>query len=218
LEATLHQLLEAVQQSVRHAASQMDGIDSNAQPGLRAITPLAEGADRLFAEQALLLGYELCCVMPFPQAEFEQDFAPERALEPDSLTRFRRLLARAEKETVLTRLELGGSRSDEASAYGACGHTVLKQSDLLVAVWDGEWRGKLGGTEETLAAALHQGVPTIWVDAQQPHRRMLLESREALPLAESAQERTVPEAGDYRSDLTRAVERSLALTWQRWKE
>ena len=42
-------------------------------PLLRAISPLAEGSDRVFAEEALSLGYELCCPMPFAQEEFERD-------------------------------------------------------------------------------------------------------------------------------------------------
>ena len=45
---------------------------------MRVVSPLAEGTDRIFAEQALGLGFELCAVLPFPQAEFEKDFAPVR--------------------------------------------------------------------------------------------------------------------------------------------
>ena len=49
---------------------------------LRALSPLAEGSDRIFAEEALALGYELCCPMPFYQEEFEKDFVAPAALEP----------------------------------------------------------------------------------------------------------------------------------------
>ena len=52
------------------------GLYASDPPLLRAVTPLAEGADRLFAEAALGLGYALTCPMPFHQAEFEEDFAP----------------------------------------------------------------------------------------------------------------------------------------------
>src|SRR6185312_2924144 len=41
----------------------------------RAISPLAEGADRLFAQEALGLGFELDCPLPFAQPEYEKDFA-----------------------------------------------------------------------------------------------------------------------------------------------
>ena len=211
LADTLHQLLASVQKSVLRVSREMDGCFSDSRPGLRAVTPLAEGVDRLFADQALSLGYELCCVMPFPRTEFENDFAPERALEPDSLERFRALLARAEKETALTRFELDGARTDDAAAYGAGGTTVLNQSDLLIAVWDGERHGKRGGTEETLAKALRQGVPTVWIDAREPHGWMLLEAHGALPFSEGGQERAVPVTGDYAAELDKVVELSLSL-------
>jgi len=105
---------------------------------------LGEGTDRIFADEALDLGFALCCVMPFPQAEFENDFAPGEALKDDSLLRFRRSLAR-----VATRFELDGTRAEESEAYGAGGRVVLNQSDLLVVVWDGQRLNKRGGTEET---------------------------------------------------------------------
>ncbi len=53
-------------------------------PGLlRAISPLAEGTDRVFASCALDLGYQLCCVTPFFKKEFENDFK-----EPASKSEF----------------------------------------------------------------------------------------------------------------------------------
>ena len=52
-------------------------------PTLRALSPLAEGSDRMFAAEALSLGYSLCCPLPFAQAEYERDFAPPEALEAE---------------------------------------------------------------------------------------------------------------------------------------
>jgi hypothetical protein len=155
-------------------------------PTLRAVSPLAEGSDRHFAEQALDLGYALCCPMPFPQAEFEKDFEGSRALEPDSRNRFRRLLARAVAEASLTTFELDGARTNEASAYGAAGQIVLNQSDLLVVVWDGEHQGKPGGTEETFAEARRRGVPIVWIDACAPHPWRVLDASMPLPAGRAA--------------------------------
>lgn len=150
-------------------------------PILRAISPLAEGTDRLFAEQALDLGFELCCVMPFPQAEFEKDFAPGNTLESDSLASFNGLLARAETESNLTRLELPGSREHPEQAYGDAGRAVLDHSDILIVVWDGEDRGKLSGTEETFRDARNRGMPVVWVDAQAPHVWQVFAPGDSLP-------------------------------------
>lgn len=133
-------------------------------PELGALTPLAEGTDRLFAEQALALGLRMDCVLPFARAEFERDFQPPRAQETGSLERFRRLLARA-----TTIVELAGSRADEGGAYAACGRAVLVQADLLVVVWDGARQGRGGGTEATFDEALRRGVLVVWIDAHAPH-------------------------------------------------
>lgn len=137
-------------------------------PILRALSPLAEGSDRIFAEQALDLGFHLCCPMPFFQNEYEKDFTTPNALEKNSIKRFVELLQRAEKETSLSIFELDGNRDNTGAAYGAAGRVVLNQSDILMVVWDGECQGKPGGTEETMAEAKRQGVPLVWIDAHNP--------------------------------------------------
>jgi hypothetical protein len=170
---------------VMHQANQT--LYENVPPVLRAISPLAEGADRIFAEQALRMGFELCCVMPFAQAEFGRDFAPGNTLEKDSgsVNRFRRLLAESK-----TRFELDGCRSDEGGAYGAGGRVVLNQSDLLVVIWDGERKGKRGGTEVTFDEARRRGVPVLWIDAHAPHSWRLLDAATPLPKAADGQRLT----------------------------
>lgn len=180
LAGVIRGILIDVREQVEQTAGHHGDVFAPGAPILRAVSPLAEGTDRIFAEQAISLGYELCCVMPFPQAEFEKDFAPDKALEPDSVRRFRGLLARAENQTRLTRFELDGSRADEVAAYATGGRVVLNQSDLLVVVWDGERRGKRGGTEETFADAQHSGVPVVWIDAHAPHRWQIVDARRRL--------------------------------------
>jgi len=151
------------------------GLFSSGRPVLRAITPLAEGTDRIFAEQALGLGYELTVPTPFAVGEFEQDFREGKALEPDSLTRFRRL-----RERATVTFELAGDRASEARAYAAAGRIVLGQSDVLVVVWDGWQTGKRGGTEQTLIEARSYGVPVVWVDAEPPHAWVVLAAADDL--------------------------------------
>jgi hypothetical protein len=56
----------------------------------RAFSPLADGEDRLFAGEALALGFELNCPLPFSQSEYEKDF-PTR----ERVDEFRALLSRA---------------------------------------------------------------------------------------------------------------------------
>jgi hypothetical protein len=237
LRAVLSSLLACVQRTVeaQHrrqralAASRRD-CDVGEPPTLTAISPLAEGSDRLFAEAARDLGYALCCVMPFAQGEYERDF------DSASRSRFRRLLRDFEPNAAgcdegeagapasartgedgalgrvlgLSRLELDGSRDDPELAYGSAGRVVVHQSDLLVVVWDGLREGLLGGTEETFRDARQRGVPIVWVDALEPTRWQLVSPGDAWP-DRRLEQRAVPRPGDSElDDLVSTVQRIIA--------
>jgi len=175
----LYDMLNAIKESVLSFKSTHGQYFEDTAPVLRAISPLAEGTDRLFADQALSLEYELCCVLPFFKYEYENDFLPGIALEENSLDRFRKLHSYAK-----TSYELDGSRNDNAMAYGAAGDVVLNQSDILIVVWDGVRQGKQGGTEETMDAAIKMGVPVIWISAKSPHDWQFIDKDNVLPISE----------------------------------
>jgi hypothetical protein len=99
---------------------------SSEEPCLRLISPLAEGADRLVTEEALKLGLELHCPLPFPREEYVRDFAAET-----SCAKFWELLSKATSV-----FELDGTRDANQEAYEMVGRTVLRQSDVLIAIWD----------------------------------------------------------------------------------
>jgi hypothetical protein len=169
LANTLRTILALVQGRVGAFQSSHGDLHAGDAAVLRALSPLAEGTDRLFAREAIALGYELCCPFPFPQEEYERDFAPGRALEAHSLQTFRALLADAATRTSVRRFVLDGSRDDESAAYAAAGRVVLNQSDILVVVWDGQRLGKEGGTETILDQARSRGVPVVLIDSGVPH-------------------------------------------------
>jgi hypothetical protein len=142
-----------------------------APPLLRLLSPLARGADRLAAEATLELGYELYVPMPFPQAEYEKDFTgTNEAKEPavpklsgeEDLAEFRALLERAGGNW----LALDGGHGPEMNrAYESVGRFVVRNSDLLIAIWNGEPAAGRGGTEEIIHYAASTGVPVWWIDA-----------------------------------------------------
>ena len=204
IRARLAGVLEAVAAAVSAFPATIDPtLYSPEPPVLRAVSSLAEGADRVFAEEALRLGYELYCPMPFPREEFERDFAPDRSQEAGSLQRFREVLAAAEAGAGLSVFELDGARSDSAGAYRAAGRMVINQSDLLVAVWDGGRPEGGGGTVETLQAAIRFHLPVIWIDARAPYGWTLLrEAADLKCLAEDVACRPTP--GDADEDARRA--------------
>jgi hypothetical protein len=205
LSARVKDILVSVKTTVVSYYERNPGLFSVRSPVLRAVTPLAEGVDRLFAEQALSLGFQLGCPLPFARGEFEKDFMPPRAIEDNSLSRFRELIAKAE-----TIFELDGDRKSAGSAYGACGRVVVNQADLLLIVWDGERLGKTGGTEETAELALTQGVPVVLIDAKTPHTCQILESTRVLKRSDILSEGRVPDVL-LETQLKSIVTRLIAL-------
>lgn len=169
LASKLRDLLSAVQGELNEYHKSRSSWYSETAPVVRAISPLAEGTDRIFAEQALANACDLEVVLPFPQQEFERDFQLPDALEHDSLGQFRGLLSNAS-----TVFEMDGTRADSSLAYHAAGQVVLNQSDILVVVWDGERKNLRGGTEETFDEAVERGVPIVWIDAYAPHHWRLV--------------------------------------------
>lgn len=171
LRTVMRGLLGKVKRAVVQVADEEAGLYADGPAELRALTPLAEGSDRFFANAALEEGYRLCCPLPFAQAEYEKDFG--QSGEFGSRQEFHDLLKRAH-EGGGSVFELDGQRDDGATAYGAAGRVVLNQSDLLVVVWDGLREDRRGGTEESLDDALRAGVPIVLIQAQAPHEWRLV--------------------------------------------
>jgi hypothetical protein len=97
------------------------------------LSPLADGADRLFIEVGIELGLRYKTVLPMPIEEYSQDFSKE------SLQEFYSLYLGASGKEILP---WSGNRNEQ---YRAVGEYIAKESDVLVAMWDGE-SGKYAGT------------------------------------------------------------------------
>ena len=147
-------------------------------PLLRIISPLALGADRLVAEEALALGYKLYVPMPFSRAEYEKDFAgTDPAKTPhalpmtaaEDLEQFRTLLARAGDDWMSLDGDYDKKKPDREDqrnrAYEAVGRFVVRNSDIVIAIWNGELAGGRGGTQEVVEYAAKVGVPVWWIHA-----------------------------------------------------
>jgi hypothetical protein len=162
------------------AAEPLDSI-------MRVLSPLASGADRLVAEVALDLGYELYVPMPFARDEYKADFQ-----QPDgNLQRFEELFVLAGQNW----LALDGDPASGNRAYGYenVGRFVVRHSDVLIAIWDGKPAAGRGGTAEIVYYAASNGVPVWWIHANDASKPPVWiadaqDLRDPLPAAESAKE------------------------------
>lgn len=113
-----------------------------------ALSAIAEGADTLFAEAALTLDIPLEIVRPF--AEYAADFETVTARR-----RYQELRVGARWEVKLTY----EGRSNVA--YEAAMNWIVRQSDLLVVVWDGLPAEGAGGTGDAVRQAVRLNKPWL---------------------------------------------------------
>src|SRR2546425_2567805 len=93
--------------------------------GLVGITSLAAGADQLFARTVLMLGGTLEVIVP--AKTYRETFSSS-----EDLAVYDALLVRAARIEILPFIH----PSEEA--FMAAGREVVRQSDTLIAVWDGQ--------------------------------------------------------------------------------
>jgi hypothetical protein len=84
-------------------------------------------------------------------------------------------LAAPEDESA--RLQLNANVS---ARVALAARLIIEQSDIVLAVWDGEQTSFVGGTGHTIQAALAMGAPVIWIDPAAPASCRLLRAPEAL--------------------------------------
>jgi hypothetical protein len=187
-------------------------------PLLRLISPLADGADRLVAQEMLKYAsqleaakapkceFQLETPLPFARQEYEATFAkatPEQ--HAANTTEFATLLTAA-KQRVLTLDGTSTDQTDRHRSYEAVGRLVVRNCDLLIAIWDDEKpaRGR-GGTADTVHFALRGNVPVWWIHAAKDVPPKFLEDILDLPrfgVARSVETRSLDPLRTY---ITNAI-------------
>ena len=147
---------------------------------LRVMSPLAEGADRLVAEEALALGVELIVPLPMPREAYIKDFQTE-----ESVREFDRLCAAANE---ILRLPLARRNTLEAIAdygparnlqYAQVGVFLCAHCHILLALWDGKLTGDLGGTGQVVRFH-HDDIMEGYTDRSTASQQMLVDDESDL--------------------------------------
>jgi hypothetical protein len=134
-------------------------------PRLCALSPLAEGADRLVAREVLRFpGAELEVVLPLAKADYIKDFKTS-----ESRKEFEELFSRASR---VIELPPATSRSE---AYFQVGSYVADHCDVLIALWDGKPASGHGGTAEIVKHARARRRTLYWVHTADPTREPVYE-------------------------------------------
>jgi hypothetical protein len=118
------------------------------------ISSAASGGDQLFAESCLELNIPLRVLLPRPAEQFRADF------DDASWQRTVRIMESAISVEVTGRYE---SRNEQ---YYDCGIQTVAESQLLMALWDGQPSRGAGGTQEMVAYARKTGHPIAWIHSE----------------------------------------------------
>ena len=144
LRAAVSTILAELESALRGVGRQHAMAFDAAPPRMRLVSALADGADTLVAQAALAAGWRLDVCLPFVREEYAKDF--ELGID---LQVYLDLIGSAGAV-----MELPGRRADAAAAYEAVGRLVLEQSDILIALWDGDPDRGRGGTSRVVAEAI----------------------------------------------------------------
>ena len=118
---------------------------------IRVMSPLAEGADRLVAREALDLGLELVVPLPMPRELYVGDFESEASIAEFDLL--------CEQAVEILQLPLARDNTpDDIADYGPArnlqyaqvGVFLCAHCHILLALWDGKVTEELGGTGQVV--------------------------------------------------------------------
>lgn len=127
---------------------------------LRALCPLAEGGDRLFARVARTRGIPLVVPLPLPRAQYLNDFSGiESRTEFDALCNGAKVLELPlHPGVMLEEVARPGHARDRE--YAQLGVFLSSHSQILVAIWDGQRSGLIGGTDQIVRYRLYNVYPS----------------------------------------------------------
>ncbi|MDZ7587827.1 MAG: hypothetical protein U5J78_01205 [Parasphingorhabdus sp.] len=92
---------------------------------------------------------------------------------------------------------------ESAQRAALAARILIEQSDLLIAVWDGDSIANLGGAGHTVSVALAMGSPVVLIDPSAPAQWHILRAPEALAVRNNPAHN--PDRDDELQQLVRAI-------------
>lgn len=178
-----------------------------------ALSPLADGADRIVAEAVLAEPLaRLDAVLPLEIEDYLKTFEDDRSREE-----FLELLKLSRRPILLRTRHLHEDRHDAAGqtelrhqAYVQVGQYVVDHCDVLIAVWDGEPARGVGGTADVVQYAIEQRRPIIriWGDSIEVLNKGNNNGLDASPLYAIDRFNRLPITAEERIKYVRNLDRS----------
>jgi hypothetical protein len=141
------QLIDSIRQVLNNIRKHHSGAN------FYLYSALAEGSDQLIASIAQeFQDIKLMVPLPLPVEKYLIDFDSQTGKD-----NFHKLLQSASEIIQIT------ARTDGQSVYQHLGDFLVEQSNYVVAVWNGEYSSKDGGTGDVVKNALSANKPVYWI-------------------------------------------------------
>jgi len=165
------------------------------------VSSAAAGGDQLFAESCLELEIPLRVLLPKPVEQFRGDF------DAAGWQRTEKILEKAISVEVVAE---GRERREQ---YYDCGIQTVTESQLLIALWNGEPSRGMGGTQEIVAFAEKTGHPVAWIHSGTGELRAI--NSHAAQGGGRSELEFLNGLSDYGATPTDTTPRALAEAWLR---
>jgi hypothetical protein len=168
LETLGRVVTQLIRSAVQEVLRELDGRAADTPHRHIVISPLAEGADRIVAQEVLawpgnpnaknVLESSLECCLPMIEAEYVETFSGGA----DSIREYEKLKRAAAHVEILPEMAEADEGQRRKLSFRAAGRYVVEHCDVLIAVWDGE-PGDTGGTGEVVTYARQNGRVLYWI-------------------------------------------------------
>src|SRR5262245_8813882 len=222
VQTQLPDIFAAIERTAASIRAQSASIYADDPALFRWISGFAEGVDQI-AVAASPDGWRIEAILPFPRWEYLKDFATSAAGDGrDVRDEFLKSLARA---SVITEIDDAPSWNRD-QGYARAGSFMLRQIDVLVAVWDGK-PPRPAGTGSIARGAVAAGIPVIWLSTQDEGPAKLItqlppgsepqasEFTDATLLAALAPAFAAPASSPAPSTARAGLERYLGERWKK---
>src|SRR5262252_3357893 len=157
IRTQLPEVFDAIERAASTILAKGAPLYADEPAAFRLICGFAEGADQI-AVAACPAGWRIEAALPFPREEYLKDFVTSAAGDGrDVRDEFRQSLSKA---SVVTEIDDAADSRDHG--YIKAGGFMLRQIDVLVAVWDGK-PPRPAGTGSIAREAVAAGIPVIWL-------------------------------------------------------
>lgn len=193
---------ERVQEAVTQSLKIIDAVihTTRSETQCRLLTALAAGADQVGANALnaceMLCSWAMHVVLPFDNNQYRETLGAGLTTAQTEMaqTGFDNLLTKAERTfeiadwTLPTEQPLTLTENHwRNKRFHTLGDLLVRQSDMVIAIWRGTPAAGVGGTADVVGLALQRGVPVLRIDPETLHYSLLLPEARLMDPVASAQ-------------------------------